>query len=161
MGQSRQHKRIDIDDIDFDDYIYYYEGIPYTGVAYELDDNGRLRSELTFFCGLPDGRWCDYYENGNLSGEDFYRLGLSHGQNKEWHPNGVLKKENCFEYGICTRERKWDADGNLITDSKIDPGCDEYEQLAKRRLTAEEDTKSVLAKLGCNKSEYESLKKKV
>lgn len=158
MDQSRPKKRIDIEDIDFDDYVYYYEGKPYTGVAYELDGDGELRSELTFFCGLPEGRWCDYYENGNLCGEDFYKLGLSHGQNREWHPDGTLKKEKWFEYGICTSAKEWDADGNLITDFKIDPGCDEYKQLEKRRLTVEEDTKSILAKLGCDKNEYESLR---
>jgi antitoxin component YwqK of YwqJK toxin-antitoxin module len=157
MGQSKSTKRIDIEDIDFDDYIYYYEGKPYTGHAFELDDDGKLRSELTFFCGLPDGRWCDYYQNGNLSGEDYYKLGQSHGQNREWFPDGALKSEKVFEYGICTIEKQWDADGNLIEDFKIDPSCDDYVQLEKRRLTEKEDTNSILNRLGCDRRAYESL----
>jgi antitoxin component YwqK of YwqJK toxin-antitoxin module len=157
MGQSKSTKRIDIEDIDFDDYIYYYEGKPYTGVAYELDGDGKLRSELTFFCGLPDGRWCDYYENGKLSGEDFYKLGQSHGQNREWYPEGTLKKEKVFEFGICTIKKKWDANGKLIENFKIDRNCDDYIRLENRRLTVEEDTISVLNKLGCDKKDYESL----
>lgn len=157
MDQGKSTKRIDIEDIDFDDYVYYYEGKPYTGVAYELDDEGRLRSELTFFCGLPDGRWCDYYENGNLSGEDFYKLGQSHGQTREWYPDGTIKKEKVFEFGICTIKKKWNPDGTLIESFKIDPSCDDYIQLEKRRLTVEEDINSILKRLGCDKNEYESL----
>jgi hypothetical protein len=64
-------ERVPYDDLDFPDWDhgYTYNGESFTGIAYELFADGRLRCEVEFRGGIEAGVW------------------------KEWHPNGMLSQE--------------------------------------------------------------------
>lgn len=150
MQSDKKDKRVNVELIDFDDYVYYYENKPYTGVAIELYPDDKLRSELSFYCGLPDGVWRDWYESGQLSGEDNYKLGLHHGLHQEWYPDGQLKTEQNFEYGICVWMRSWNEHNELIEEYKIDPGSDEFKELERMRIDKDKYFSSLLEKHRCS-----------
>jgi antitoxin component YwqK of YwqJK toxin-antitoxin module len=63
-------RRIDFNLITRDhDQIYFYEGQPFTGVAYDLTQDGVLADEQTFALGVLDGPSRSWYATGKLESE--------------------------------------------------------------------------------------------
>ena len=48
------------------------------------------------------------------------RQGLLHGLRHEWHERGRLAAEEMFEYGIRHWGKRWDKDGALVEDFRLE-----------------------------------------
>jgi antitoxin component YwqK of YwqJK toxin-antitoxin module len=113
-------KRVLEDLIEMDDELYsYYEGEKFTGISFELWDNGQLGSETTYVDGIETGLQKIWYKNGQLEKEIYLRNASGHGMEREWYENGKLKLESEIWKGICMWEKLWDENGNLTKDYKI------------------------------------------
>lgn len=82
---------IDFDELEYDGDILVFEGVPFTGRAYELLSNG---------------------QKGYLSE---YKDGLKHGITTYFYPSGKKMEEGHFIKGLKDGpELQWDRDGNLV-----------------------------------------------
>lgn len=113
-GQPETALRVAACELQFTpEYLFEYQGEPFTGLAYELNA-GR------------DGR-------EQLSCEVSYQQGMRHGLYREWHEQGALRTEIIYEYGIRLSERNWLPDGDLAEESQLQPGDFHYQLLLRRR----------------------------
>ncbi len=105
--------RVDAEKVEFgDDSVYRLDGLPFTGVAEERDEQGCLLSELEFKNGMQDGvtrEWID----GVLRLEHSYRQGAKHGLQREWAADGSLEMVEEYELGICLSRRTETVEGEL------------------------------------------------
>ena len=112
--------RIDADHINFNpDYSYTFNGIPFTGIAYELDSDGVLISEMEFANGTRNGSWKSFYASGQLESATEYNNNTIHGFDREWDVHGQLTVEAEYEYGICTRSAKSAHPSTAATAARI------------------------------------------
>lgn len=91
------------------DYLFEYQGEPFTGIAYELDAQAELSCEVS------------------------YCQGMRHGLYREWHDPAQLKLEREYEFGIRTAERSWLSDGQLELETQLQPNDFHYQLLLRRR----------------------------
>jgi len=61
-----QPERVHIDDIQENDKMAFYQGKPFTGIAYDVYSEGQLKFEGTYKDGKEDGLFQEWYENGQL-----------------------------------------------------------------------------------------------
>lgn len=126
--------RINFDELDFtDDLINTWNGHPFTGIAFEYNDQGKLISEVPFVDGIEHGIVRDWYPSGQLKKETHLMWGGLHGVAREWYENGRLKSEAYGEYAILVKRKEWDENGNLIFEKHITENDSLYEILMKRR----------------------------
>jgi antitoxin component YwqK of YwqJK toxin-antitoxin module len=123
--------RIQADELEIDDYVYLYQGKPFSGVAYDNRPDGRLWSEQTLYAGVPDGPTRVWHENGALKLEKYFKLGRLHGPLKEWNADGTPLSEAVYELGICIERRTWT--GGAVTEYRIDPTSVEFRKLEAAR----------------------------
>lgn len=132
------------------------ESQPYSGTAYELHRNGKLKAETPYRDGRVQGtlhRWfengvpsqtCDYSDNlrsgrcrtfhpdGSLSTDTTFRKGLPDGSDKEWFQNGRLKVDGTYRDAKRTGPyRLWFEDGSPrfecnYVDGRMDGLCREW-----------------------------------
>jgi len=78
----------------------YLQGKPFTGVTFELYDNGDTVKTATYKEGKEDGitRW--WHPNKQLAQERYFVNGWKQGTHKGWWPNGKLQ----FEYHFVNDE---------------------------------------------------------
>ena len=113
-------------DIDLgDDGFYRYEGQPFTGIIYELDDSDRLVSESGFKGGLEDGITRVWSPDGSLTFEGAYKFNNPHGKLREWSAGKLVSEAN-FECGVCLSKRTWGLDGTILTDYQLNESDIEY-----------------------------------
>lgn len=132
--------RVDFDDLELtDELIHYWQGKPFTGIAYEYGAEGKLLSEMSFVDGKEQGVAHEWYPSGQLKEEKEYREGSLHGQSQEWYKNGLLKSLSHYEYGILVDRKEWDKQGNLVKEVTIGEDNNLYSILKMRR---QRDTKA-------------------
>tara|TARA_B100001250_G_C19668878_1_gene730547 strand:+ start:338 stop:802 length:465 start_codon:yes stop_codon:yes gene_type:complete len=66
------------------------EEIPYTGLAIELYDNGKIKYEYQYENGLLNGSCISYYENGNKKQVGEYLNNKLNGNYIDYHENGNI-----------------------------------------------------------------------
>ena len=133
------HREISQDD----DGIHCYKGEPFTGVSYSADPAGRVTSECEFQGGLRSGVGRAWHRNGQLAEESHFYRDVIHGTSREWDDAGRLISELCCEYGITQSERRWDHNGVLTEDYRLQEGDDDYKLLQEyRRAYAPRDGES-------------------
>jgi len=121
--------RVQFDDLTVeDDQSLSYQGIPFTGVAYEANDNGVVISESSYENGLQKGVTREWNSSGRILTESYFDQGSKHGISKRWHENGQLESEAEYIYSIKVRERDWDRQGRLLRDWNL-PENDEQRAL--------------------------------
>jgi antitoxin component YwqK of YwqJK toxin-antitoxin module len=126
-------RRINADDIELgNDYVYRLDGKPFTGIGFELNDDGQLLSEIEFENGLKNGFSREWAIDGTLVSEHEYRNNTRHGHQVEW-ADGKLHIEEVFEYGICVNRKEWDH-GKLVKEFVIDQSDPQFMLLAALRL---------------------------
>ncbi len=128
-----EESRVNIDLLEWEDYIVYYQNKPFNGIAYELRPDNSLWSEITYKMGLENGLSREWYDNGLLQSESNSKLGIYDGVSKEWYSNGKLKSEKFFELGYCITVKEWDEKGYLINESQIDKNSNNYKMLLSSR----------------------------
>ena len=108
--------RINWDDLDTEDnYQYFWNDIPYTGIAFELHGNGQLSVEQEFEGGWMAGLTKEYYPSGQLKMEGDGNGSVFEGIARYWHKNGQLKTEyyHNTKRGFYPYHKEWDEEGNL------------------------------------------------
>jgi len=131
-----------------DDQIYFDGPEPFTGVAYQLRDDGSVWAEQTLLHGVPDGPTRSWYPNGQLKTETNYKLGWGDGVSREWYPDGRLKSYDLIECGISIECKGWDEAGALIDDYHIDPASGQFSRLQQLRATEEDRVRRFYEKYG-------------
>ncbi len=112
-----------------EDLIYFFQNTPFMGVAYELWENDKLRSEVEFVNGIENGWHKEWYRNGNLKMEMFLKNAVLHGEKKEWYENGQLKSELTGEFGIVLSSKKWNKEGKLVEEYNLAEDHPQYQSL--------------------------------
>lgn len=113
--------------------LYYYDGSPFTGVAFTTYPNGSPMSEAEYKDGLFNGVSRGWWESGKLEAESNYAFGALHGISRMWHASGQLAEEEEHEHAILVRSKKWDEAGKLVEEFELkesDPG---YQALLQSR----------------------------
>ena len=106
--------RVHFDEITQKGEISYFEGKPFTGVAFDTHSNEQLRYEGTFKDGKEDGLSKAWYENGQLYAKSNLKDGKRNGLRKFWHSNGQLKSEVNWKDGeLDGLSKEWYEDGRL------------------------------------------------
>jgi len=140
--------RIPYEELEFDDTLYYHNGQPFTGVAFEQPEGGRVIGEIQYRYGVPDGIKRLWYDNGQPKREINYKLNIPHGVEREWFVDGRPKAERQYELGVLLSEREWDPEGELVKEYKIEPESAEFKRLEQRRQNEEQDIRAMLKRLG-------------
>ncbi len=129
-------KTVDIGSLADDEYQRFtLEGSLYTGVATEHYPAGSLRSEVHIVDGVQEGPAREWYADGQIASDESFRGGGLSGQCKSWHQNGRVAEEATFELGICLERNRWDDEGCLILEYRLesDPSDFNYVVLEARR----------------------------
>jgi antitoxin component YwqK of YwqJK toxin-antitoxin module len=63
-------------------------GKPFTGLAYELHDNGNLGYYCYYKNGFAEGNYVEFYPNGNIKSECYMVRGQVRGTEKVWYESG-------------------------------------------------------------------------
>jgi antitoxin component YwqK of YwqJK toxin-antitoxin module len=145
---EKEMTRVDLQRLEVDDYTYYLDGRPFTGVGYENRPDGTLWGEQAFSIGLPDGPSRTWYENGQLKSETNYKLALADGSSREWYSSGQLKSQTLLELGIALERRKWDETGAVTEQWRIREDSDDFRELQKRRAHEQERVRRLHQELG-------------
>lgn len=104
---------------------------PFTGVAYSTHDDGSVCSEWTFQDGEQWGPGRTRLPNGRL-GETHYCLGgLAHGVRRWWRANGCKLAVEVYRFGVLIRSRRWDEDGRVERDYRVEDEEDPHWYLAQ------------------------------
>jgi antitoxin component YwqK of YwqJK toxin-antitoxin module len=131
------HLRINENDLERDEDMICHNGMPFTGTAYSLYEDGRLSMEATYKDGFRHGykrEW--YYPSGQIALEIEYRVGRRHGHTKHWYRNGTVKIAAHYEYGIELSYQEWAEDGTLLEARVLDantPGANYWLLLQLRK----------------------------
>ena len=105
---------------------YHYDNL-FTGIGYDVYQNGQLKSEISYKDGKYDGLSKIWYENGQLEIESNWTNHKKNGLSKTWYENGQLKSKIKIEtnskgnyiYGL---SKSWYENGQLRSEEKITEG---------------------------------------
>jgi antitoxin component YwqK of YwqJK toxin-antitoxin module len=106
--------------------LMYFEGKPFTGVAFAVHENGQLRSEFNYKAGKEDGLWSNWDDNGVLTDNGKSIDGYL-SRYTTYFPNSEKHYEIYYSDTIgglydWDKLKKWDKDGQLL----IEQGMSEY-----------------------------------
>jgi len=87
--------------------LFYFNGKPYTGVAFKMWTEKQLKEEWSFKDGKNDGPFRNYYENGQLREEGSFKDGKLDGPFKAYYENGQLKEDRSYKDEIPDGIQKW------------------------------------------------------
>ncbi|MBG0972970.1 hypothetical protein F3I02_30800 [Bacillus sp. SRB3LM] len=123
--------------IDFDEELWFTsysdevldnpedeDGKPFTGLAYELYENGNLAYYCYYKNGFKEGNYVKFHHNGKLKSIDYMIKGQTRGIRKIWYESEELKYEGTFKFGVCLKYTEWDKQGNIIR-QKVAPTKEE------------------------------------
>ena len=80
--------------------IMYFEGRPFTGVGFDVYDNGQLYEETNYKDGKLDGLAKRWYDNGLIQYEWNFKDNFYDGLSKEWYKNNQLRYETNYKDGL-------------------------------------------------------------
>ena len=126
------HGRIEFTLLDADEDMALYDGEPFSGIAYSLYLNGRLRSEHPFRNGFEEGLCRDWHENGQLAA----KWSAARGQATrllEWFESGIVKCAGRYEYGVELAYKEWNDQGDLIVERVIAADSPLHKYIERRR----------------------------
>ena len=103
--------------------MIYFEGKPFTGVAFDVYENGQLAREINLKDGKQDGLAQEWYSNGQLYYAINYKDGKEDGLAQEWYDNGQLHREiNLKDGKEDGLEQEWDENGQLLREETYKDG---------------------------------------
>ncbi len=122
--------RVNTDDIEFtNDYTYLWQGVLFTGIGFELGQDGTLISEMEFSDGIQFGKTRTYHPNGLVNVETDIKYGVCDGFVREWDVTGILVCEEEFEKGICLKRKEREWKGELVQTYELTEADPQYEML--------------------------------
>ena len=84
---------------------YYYNSSIYSGICYDVFENGNTKLQGNILDGKRNGIWKSFFEDGNIKNITQYDLGREDSCWLYLFPNGNLQKEINFangkRFGIC------------------------------------------------------------
>lgn len=90
--------------------------------VFNLDQDGRIKTEGKMHGETREGKWYTYYPNGFKWSLNSFQAGEKHGEYKTWYPNGELNISGHFSLGSSTG--KWeffDSTGVLTKEFDVTP----------------------------------------
>ena len=106
-------KRILIKELVKDGGLFYHDGKPFNGIAFQMYDEKNIQFEKSFKDGKQDGEEKYWYENGTLKINTNFKNGKKDGKVSKWHENGQLEEEGFYEDGYMNGVFKgWHENGN-------------------------------------------------
>lgn len=103
---------VDIEDLEYPgDGLYYFNGMPFTGLAVTTDA-GRVEAEEHYRDGLLWGMKKVWHRNGQLEREAECAFGVFHGLVRTWFADGKPESESIYEHGVLVLQQRWDEAGN-------------------------------------------------
>lgn len=96
------------------------DGKPFTGLVYELYNNGNLIYYANYVKGFIEGKLIEFYKNGNLKSVKNLIHGQSNGLERIWYETGEKKFEGEYKFGIALHYIEWDTKGHIIK-QKLSP----------------------------------------
>jgi len=127
--------RVDYEELNpsFDFLLMEYAGKPFSGIAFENNEDGLLISEDSFIEGQKSGVSRKWSDSGNLICEEWLALNSLHGPSFEWYENGLIKIDSLYELGVCLVEKKLDQHGKVVKHYRIDEDGPQFSILKKLR----------------------------
>ncbi|ANU44988.1 hypothetical protein ADH76_01175 [Enterocloster clostridioformis] len=107
-------------------------GKPFTGITYELYDNGRISYYCYYVNGFSEGDFVKFYKDGTIRSISKMKRGKCT-EKTEWYQDGKIKEKGIYNCGICLSNEKWDEQGNLVYE-KVSPT--ESEMLLIKKLSS-------------------------
>ncbi|MGG1592471.1 toxin-antitoxin system YwqK family antitoxin [Terribacillus saccharophilus] len=89
-------------------------GKPFTGLVYELYNNGNLNYYANYVNGFIEGELIEFYKSGKLKAIKTLIHGQSNGQERRWHENGKKSFEGDYKLGIALHFTEWDEAGEIV-----------------------------------------------
>lgn len=105
-------------------------GKPFTGLAYELYENGNLAYYCYYKNGFKEGNYVKFHHNGKVKSIDYMIKGQTRGIRKIWYESEELKYEGTFKFGVCLKYTEWDKQGNIIR-QKVAPTKEELRLITR------------------------------
>ena len=103
--------------------MIYFEGKAFTGVAFDVYENGQLAREINFKDGKQDGLAQEWHSNGQLYYAINFKDGKEDGLAQEWYDNGQLHREiNLKDGKEDGLEQEWDENGQLLREETYKDG---------------------------------------
>jgi hypothetical protein len=126
--------RVDIDTLDVSDgYTHRLNGVPFTGIAYETDLNGRVVAEISIASGIQTGPVREFSAQGLLILEENYLGGQKHGVRREWDDRGMLTLEEQYEFGIRVSRTRWNEVGVVVEQCQLAADSEQFAKLERLR----------------------------
>jgi antitoxin component YwqK of YwqJK toxin-antitoxin module len=131
-------QRVNIDEIDTEyttsgSPVYTCQGKPFTGIADELNIDGKLINETSYLDGMEDGIEKFWYPNGQSESVSEVKGNRPHGKFQHWYEDGKIKYEGVCELGYVVKRKEWDKNGNLINEYNIENDPERYKQVLRER----------------------------
>jgi antitoxin component YwqK of YwqJK toxin-antitoxin module len=131
MDEKLKIQRVPYDDLEYqNDTIFYFGGVPFSGIGEDTDEHGRVMGEVYFVDGKEHGQARSFYPSGNIMSETTYFQGVKNGVEREWYESGKLRGEWTHVYGICMEMRIWSLEGEVV-ESFIREPTDELALIAR------------------------------
>ncbi|MCY7870495.1 toxin-antitoxin system YwqK family antitoxin [Bacillus spizizenii] len=110
-------------------------GKPFTGLAFELFENGNLMYFCFYKDGLAHGLNREFYKSGKIKCEEYFKYGLVNGKSVCWHENGNIKSTSEVELSVKLNYKEWDENGKLLIAKELEQDKEnaQYVTLLKRR----------------------------
>jgi antitoxin component YwqK of YwqJK toxin-antitoxin module len=122
MVSEQNRRRINYDDLYLEDNMRYtFGGKVFTGIAFELYEDGSLRVEDTMVDGINEGASDQYFRSGRLQSKEQLHQRSLHGLCRYWYESGQLRAEKLYEHGVLIEDRVWNEDGKLVKDYQLGP----------------------------------------
>lgn len=93
-------------------------GQPFSGLAYELTEDGVLIYYGYYKDGFEEGEKVFFYPNGNIESIAYMKRGRSFGEHIEYFEDGKIKSVVNSEYGVVLTKKEWDENATLIYEKK-------------------------------------------
>lgn len=93
-------KRVTVNELAVTGGLEYYQGKPFTGVAFEMWNENQLKLECGYKDGKKHGACKKYYENGQIELDCNYNNGLEDGAWKKYYENGQIALDCNYNNGV-------------------------------------------------------------
>lgn len=129
-------RRVNDDDLDWDDDLRVLDGTPYSGTAFLLHPDGTLAFEVTYRDGFEEGVHREWHPNGELKRTWFAERGRATGKVEEWHACGRIRSVGVYEFGVEIHYDEWDESGNLVAHRQIDENSALFDYVRSMRASS-------------------------
>jgi len=111
---------VDIEDLDTDEDMVVYQGLPFNGTMQASYPGGARWREFPYLDGFEHGLCREWYSSGQLKREWHAVWGVAQGKVCEWHKNGQIKSVAIYLKGAELEYDEWSDAGLLVTHRELD-----------------------------------------